>query len=155
MKNNYKLHILDLDLRTIDVLTAYTLKELAKLFCVYCQIHQEASYLMLYNGNENLTCKPEYFQWHVHHTAQSMCPSHVPPFLIFSIIHSFTVIINSVKDSILLLHPGFSGSSLFAEYPALHGIFNMKISPCYLKKISSARNLQSEKLQNALGSVSD
>ena len=63
MKNNYKLHILDLDLRTIDVLTAYTLKELAKLFCVYCQIHQEASYLMLYNGNENLTCKPEYFQW--------------------------------------------------------------------------------------------
>ena len=63
MKNNYKLHILDLDLRTIDVLTAYTLKELAKLYYEYCQIHQEASYLMLYNGNENLTCKPEYFQW--------------------------------------------------------------------------------------------
>lgn len=63
LKNNYKLHILDLDLRTIDVLTAYTLKELAKLYCVYCQSHQEDSYLMLYKGNEILTCKPEYIQW--------------------------------------------------------------------------------------------
>lgn len=63
LKNNYKLHILDLNLRTIDVLSAYTLKELVKLFCVYCQSHQEASYLMLYNDNENLTCKTEYIQW--------------------------------------------------------------------------------------------
>ena len=63
LKNNYKLHILDSCLRTMDVLSAYTLKELAKLFCVYCQSHQEASYIMLYNGNENLTCKTEYIQW--------------------------------------------------------------------------------------------
>ena len=42
------------------------------------------------------------------------------------------MIINSVKDSILLLHPVFSGSSSFAENPALHGVFNMKISPRYL-----------------------
>ena len=63
MKNNYKLHILDLNLRTMDVLTAYTLKELAKLYYGYCESHQEASYLMLYNGNEILTCKPEYIQW--------------------------------------------------------------------------------------------
>lgn len=63
LKNNYKLHILDSCLWTMDVLSSYTLKELAKLFCVYCQSHQETSYLMLYKGNEILTCKPEYIQW--------------------------------------------------------------------------------------------
>ena len=63
MKNKYKLHILDLNLRTIDVLESDTLKELAKLYYGYCQSHQEDSYLMLYKGNEILTCKPKYFQW--------------------------------------------------------------------------------------------
>lgn len=61
--NNYKLHILDSYFRTMNVLTAYTLKELAKLYYVYCQSHQEATHLMLYNGNEILTCKQEYYQW--------------------------------------------------------------------------------------------
>lgn len=63
LKNNYKLHILDSCLRTMDVLTAYTLKELAILYYVYCESHQGDSYLMLYKGNEILTCKPEYIQW--------------------------------------------------------------------------------------------
>ena len=50
-----------------------------------------------------------------------------PPFLIFSIIHFSTVIINSVKDSILLLHPGFSGSRSFAGYPVLHQYENLSL----------------------------
>ena len=65
LKNNYKLHILDLSLqKTKDVLESDTLKELAKLYYGYCQNHQEDSYLMLYKGNEILTCKPEYYKWH-------------------------------------------------------------------------------------------
>lgn len=63
LKNNYKLHILESCLSTMDVLTAYTLKELAKLYYGYCQNLQGDSYLMLYKGNEILTCKTEYIQW--------------------------------------------------------------------------------------------
>ena len=66
MKNNYKLHILDCNLRSMDVVSSDTLKELAKLYYDYCQNHQGdlyPLYLMLYKGNEILTCKPEYFQW--------------------------------------------------------------------------------------------
>lgn len=48
----------------MDVLAADSLKELAKLYYVYRQSHQGASYrLMLYNGTELLTGKPEHFQW--------------------------------------------------------------------------------------------
>lgn len=64
LKNKYKLHILVLSLqKTKDVLESDTLKELAKLYYGYCQNHQGDSYLMLYKGNEILTCKTEYIQW--------------------------------------------------------------------------------------------
>lgn len=65
MKNNYKLHIRDWNYdRLIDVLAADSLKELARLYYVYRQSHQGASYrIMLYNGTEILSGKPEHTQW--------------------------------------------------------------------------------------------
>lgn len=64
LKNKYKLHILDMNLMTTDILESDTLKELAKLYYFYCQNNQGNLYLMLYIGNKNLTCKSEYIQWH-------------------------------------------------------------------------------------------
>lgn len=64
MKNNYKLHILDWSCGVIiDILAADSLKELAKLYYVYRQSHQGAYSLMLYNGTEILSGKPEHTQW--------------------------------------------------------------------------------------------
>ena len=65
MKNNYKLQIRDYDNdRIMDVLSADSLKELAILYYVYLQRHQEdIVYLMLYNGTELVTGKPEHTQW--------------------------------------------------------------------------------------------
>lgn len=65
MKNNYKLQIRDIDNdRLMDVLSADSLKELAILYYVYRQSHQEDFInLMLYNGTELLTGKPEHTQW--------------------------------------------------------------------------------------------
>lgn len=65
LKNNYKLQIRDWDnVRLMDVLAADSLKELARLYYVYRQSHQGASYrLMLYNGTELLLGKPEHTQW--------------------------------------------------------------------------------------------